>query len=168
MCLTWRHDFGLPYDPDEAKAWGNTGPTPSEKNALRRRMRQLYEHHIKPLLEAYASRKGPRFKLGELLEGEQRQTEAWPDAHPPSADAEGLLRRQIEKVVAECEDALRGRPSHWTSDFDFGKLRTRLLAALAAQSPTPELDMEKYRRDVEAGLRKVFDEAIRSLKKPQP
>jgi hypothetical protein len=117
MCLTWRHDFGLPYDPDEAKAWGNTGPTPSEKDALRRRMRQLYEHHIKPLLEAYASRKGEA-------------------AHPPSADAEGL-----RKLIGEVRDAIAfviGNPDsgEWPAAYS-ARYIDDTLAALAQSPPEP-------------------------------
>ena len=43
MCLTWRHDFGLDKRPDE---FGSSGMTDDERNALRRQMGQLYDHHI--------------------------------------------------------------------------------------------------------------------------
>ena len=47
MCLTWRHDFGLDKRHD---AFGYSGMTPDERDALRRRMAQLFEHHIAPLI----------------------------------------------------------------------------------------------------------------------
>lgn len=47
MCLTWRHDFGLDKRHD---AFGYSGMTPDERDALRRRMAQLFDHHIAPLI----------------------------------------------------------------------------------------------------------------------
>lgn len=43
MCMTWRHDFGL--DKRE-HALGSCGMTDEERDALRRQMGQLYDHHI--------------------------------------------------------------------------------------------------------------------------
>ncbi|MFG5862734.1 hypothetical protein [Metapseudomonas sp. CR1201] len=47
MCLTWRHDFGLDKRHD---AFGYSGMTPDEREALRRRMAQLFEHHVAGLI----------------------------------------------------------------------------------------------------------------------
>ena len=43
MCMTWRHDFGLERKEDEL---GSCGMTDGERDALRRQMGQLYDHHL--------------------------------------------------------------------------------------------------------------------------
>lgn len=43
MCMTWRHDFGLDRKDDEIGSCGMTG---AERDALRRQMGQLYDHHF--------------------------------------------------------------------------------------------------------------------------
>lgn len=43
MCMTWRHDFGLDRKEDEL---GSCGMTDTERDALRRQMGQLYDHHL--------------------------------------------------------------------------------------------------------------------------
>ncbi|MCW1937566.1 hypothetical protein OMD46_16710 [Pseudomonas sp. MDMC_285] len=43
MCMTWRHDFGLERKEDEL---GSCGMTETERDALRRQMGQLYDHHL--------------------------------------------------------------------------------------------------------------------------
>ena len=52
MCLTMRHDFGLdkPIGDDFASQVAS-GMTDQERDALRRNMAQIYEHHIQPLEE---------------------------------------------------------------------------------------------------------------------
>lgn len=56
MCLTWRHDFGIPAvapDDEGRVAWCDglpIGMTQKEKDGLRLQMRQLYEHHIRPAI----------------------------------------------------------------------------------------------------------------------
>ena len=49
MCVTWRHDFGLDRKDDEL---GSCGMTDTERDALRRQMGQLYDHHISPMMHA--------------------------------------------------------------------------------------------------------------------
>lgn len=46
MCMTWRHDFGLDRKEDEL---GSCGMTDTERDALRRQMGQLYDHHCLPV-----------------------------------------------------------------------------------------------------------------------
>ena len=43
MCMTWRHDFGLDRKDDEL---GSCGMADAERDALRRQMGQLYDHHF--------------------------------------------------------------------------------------------------------------------------
>lgn len=52
MCGTMRHDFGLdkPVGDDFASQI-TSGMTDQERDALRRNMAQIYEHHIRPLEE---------------------------------------------------------------------------------------------------------------------
>lgn len=48
MCYTWRHDFGLDRNPDSV--FPTSGVTPQERDALRRDMSQLYDHHVHPIV----------------------------------------------------------------------------------------------------------------------
>lgn len=50
MCLTWRHDFGLPFMGDSDGF--RSGLSAQERDGLRLQMRQLYEHHIKPAIQS--------------------------------------------------------------------------------------------------------------------
>jgi hypothetical protein len=57
MCLTWRHDFGLPHvEPTALNFVTGSGPTTAEREALRRDMRQLYLHHVLPAILAERER----------------------------------------------------------------------------------------------------------------
>lgn len=60
MCLTWRHDFGLERDGDDALC---CGMTPVEREALRRNMAQIYEHHVSPLCAALSQQAGQAVTL---------------------------------------------------------------------------------------------------------
>lgn len=51
MCYTYRHDYGLDKDPNDP-SWV-AGMTQLEREGLYRTMEQLYEHHIKPLVDHY-------------------------------------------------------------------------------------------------------------------
>lgn len=48
MCYTKRHDYGL----DKIDDYYSSGMTEEERLCLYREMDQLYEHHIKPFVEA--------------------------------------------------------------------------------------------------------------------
>lgn len=49
MCMRWRHDFGLDKREHE---FGCCGMTEDERDALRRQMGQLYDHHIAHLVNS--------------------------------------------------------------------------------------------------------------------
>lgn len=51
MCQTYRHDYGLDKDPNDP-SWV-AGMTQQEREGLYRTMEQLYEHHIKPIVNHY-------------------------------------------------------------------------------------------------------------------
>lgn len=53
MCLTWRHDFGLPL---VASGMMGSGMTEGEREYLRRQMRQIYRHHLLPAILAERDR----------------------------------------------------------------------------------------------------------------
>lgn len=47
MCYTWRHDFGLPADPD----FPGMGMTESDREFLWRQMAQIFDNDIAPYME---------------------------------------------------------------------------------------------------------------------
>jgi len=47
MCLTWRHDFGLERDESSPMS---SGMTEAEREGLRLSMRQIFDHHVAPLI----------------------------------------------------------------------------------------------------------------------
>jgi hypothetical protein len=47
MCYTWRHDFGLPADPD----FPGMGMTESDREFLWRQMAQIFDNDIAPNME---------------------------------------------------------------------------------------------------------------------
>lgn len=47
LCMTWRPDYGLHKADDDDSL--SSGMTTAERGALRRRMTQIYKHHIAPL-----------------------------------------------------------------------------------------------------------------------
>lgn len=51
MCFTYRHDYGLEV-PDGADLVHTCGMTRVEREALYKRMDQLYNHYISDLVEA--------------------------------------------------------------------------------------------------------------------
>ena len=53
MCLTWRHDFGLPKGDDAIIPYGMTD---LEREGLRMQMRQIYQHHVLPAILAERER----------------------------------------------------------------------------------------------------------------
>ena len=53
MCLTLRHDFGLPL---AASGMLGSGMTEGEREYLRRQMRQIYRHHLLPAILAERDR----------------------------------------------------------------------------------------------------------------
>lgn len=53
MCLTWRHDFGLPL---AASGMMGSGMTEVDRECLRRQMRQIYRHHVLPAILAERDR----------------------------------------------------------------------------------------------------------------
>lgn len=52
MCYTWRHDYGLPKQPDDGfLGLITSGMTDSERQSLYNQMEQLYNHHIASIVD---------------------------------------------------------------------------------------------------------------------
>lgn len=77
MCLTWRHDFGLEKCHS---AFGYSGMTSDERVALRRRMSQLFEHHVAPLIaenERLREEHDKSWRRNQMLEENMRAAEQY-------------------------------------------------------------------------------------------
>lgn len=84
MCLTWRHDFGLPYSASDAEFYGITGPTPGERQALQAQMRQIYRHHVLPAILAERERCA---KVADDMEALSVDSSEWDAGYRCALDA---------------------------------------------------------------------------------
>lgn len=64
LCMTWRHDFGL---DNPSRSPLSSGMKPGEREGLRNRMAQLFEHHIAHLI---SERDQLRAELSRLKAGQ--------------------------------------------------------------------------------------------------
>lgn len=110
MCMTWRHDFGL--DKREHKL-GSCGMTDEERDALRRQMCQLYDHHFAQararlpvgvpdgLRIAIQQRDHYAARVGALELGLLRiADDFYPDNDSEMALALGEMREAVRSLVA--------------------------------------------------------------------
>ena len=101
MCLTWRTDFGLPKFDGMSGAWiGNINIENRERSILRRKMRQLLDHHGAAIARQFAQAEPVQSREAEY----RSMLERW--LLFGRADAGGDIARH---VVADTEALLAER-----------------------------------------------------------